>query len=788
MRLSLIPLLVGALALSACDDDPQDPTQQGGALDGDLIPDGTPNDAGPGPDARPDAEPGPTASFKARAGVDRLSLWGAPAEVAVEALDADGAVYRTGTTDPLGSLLMREVPPGTYSLRLADTPDDAVHDLVVLGPDNSLPDVAFYANQRLTEGFGYLTVRDGTTLSAYVFLPGPAEDGPYPTVVNYSGYSPSRPGEALGGPADALCNLYPILCAAPESPSLLLAGLMGYAVVGVNMRGTGCSGGAYDFFDTAQRLDGYDIVEIVARQPWVKHQQVGLVGLSFPGISQLFVAAEQPPSLAAISPMSVISDTYTSTLVPGGVYNLGFALSWIDAVLDRAAPYGHRWIQARVDAGDTVCEENQLLHAQRLDATAKALANPYYSDAVARPVDPTTFVGDITVPVFLTGQWQDEQTGPHFAGLADKFTGAPVFRMVATNGVHIDGFSPQSLRQWASFLDLYVDRRVPGLDPTLESVTPLFMEAVYGSSIPLPPNPYAELGDDYAAAKAAFEAQAPIQIIFESGAHPDVAPAAPAGTFALEFDAWPPPSTVAQRWYLQPDGSLGDTPPVAEDAASAFEHDPAAGDRVTLASGSVDDVPPDWAYAPLVDGHALAFESAPLEADVVMVGHGSVDLWLRSTATDADLEVSLTEIRADGEETLVQNGWLRASHRALRDDATELRPIKSHYAADIAPLVPGEWVEARVEIMPFGHVFRAGSRLRLSVDTPGDSQARWQFILTDFGDTPPTHTIGHDAMHPSSVVLPIIPDVEVPSAPPACGALRGQPCRAYVPLVNPPAP
>ena len=36
---------------------------------------------------------------------------------------------------------------------------------------------------------------------------------------------------------------------------------MGFAVVDVNMRGTGCSGGAFDFFEPLQSLDGYDIVE-----------------------------------------------------------------------------------------------------------------------------------------------------------------------------------------------------------------------------------------------------------------------------------------------------------------------------------------------------------------------------------------------------------------------------------------------------------------------------------------------------------------------------------------------
>ena len=39
------------------------------------------------------------------------------------------------------------------------------------------------------------------------------------------------------------------------------------------MRGTGCSGGAFDFFEPLQNLDGYDVIETVARQPWVRARQ-----------------------------------------------------------------------------------------------------------------------------------------------------------------------------------------------------------------------------------------------------------------------------------------------------------------------------------------------------------------------------------------------------------------------------------------------------------------------------------------------------------------------------------
>ncbi len=793
-RLRFACALVTLLA-AGCEEPPgggahahQTPSD-GAPVDADNGDDAALSDAfllgSPAPDAgEPDAG-GPDLPFEVRAGVEYIAIWRSEPGTAFEILSPAGEVVAEAESDALGSIKFRQLEPGDgYTARAASDPEQAVTDLNVMTWENSLPDPAFY-EQTLQPGFGYLTTRDGTTLSIFVSLPGPVEDGPYPTLVNYSGYSPSRPGEPLGGVAALLCDAYPVFCNAPNFPSGIFAGVMGFAAVGVNVRGTGCSGGAYDYFDKPQLLDGYDVIEIVARQPWAKHGKVGMVGLSFPGITQLFVASTRPPSLAAIAPMSVIADTVSSTLVPGGIYNDGFALSWIRFVLDRAAPYGHGWIQDVVDTGDTICEENQLLHGQKEDAVAKALDNPYYTDEVAAPVDPSTFVDLIEVPVFMVGQWQDEQTGPHFPVLADKFTSAPVFKMLATNGVHMDGFAPQALREWHNFLSLYVAREAPVIDEAVTALVPSFMDEVFGAPLALP-EPRLD-PDDFEAAKAAYEAEPPIQIIFESGAPESVEPGAPQGSFSERFESWPIPGTVARRWYFHPEGRLDRERPGADGGASAFEHDPEAGTRGTLGSGSVNSLQPDWDWRPPVEGKAASFLTAPLPEDLVMVGHGSVDLWLRSTADDADLEVMLSEVREDGMEQYVQAGWLRASHRGLREDATELRPVKAHTEESVEPLVPGEWTETRVELMPFTHIFRAGSRVRLTVDTPGDSMAEWRFLLTEF-DSPPTHDLGHDAAFSSSVVLPVLPDVEVPTAQPACNRLRGQPCREYAPYVNTPAP
>ena len=139
-------------------------------------------------------------------------------------------------------------------------------------------------------------------------------------MIEYSGYGTADP-------------------AGPESGISIVANLLGYTVVDVNMRGTGCSGGAYDFFEPLQGLDGYDVIENVASQPWVKGGKVGMFGISFGGISQLFTAQYQPPSLAAITPLSVIDQTQT-TLYPGGILNTGFAYSWAVDRVDDARPAG----------------------------------------------------------------------------------------------------------------------------------------------------------------------------------------------------------------------------------------------------------------------------------------------------------------------------------------------------------------------------------------------------------------------------------------------------------------
>ncbi|CAN5884628.1 hypothetical protein BH11MYX2_BH11MYX2_08960 [soil metagenome] len=728
----------------------------------------------------------PEGPFKARGSVEQVHVWKAPPATEVAVVDANGARIVAGTTDSHGSIIFRKVAPGTGYHVHSTALDKEVGPIDVLTVENSLPDQSFYAGQTLVAGNQYITTRDGTTLSAYVTLPGPPERGPYPTIVTYSGYAESRPGAPIVPPEkEGLCNLYPIVCVAPTNPSALFAGIFNYATVSVNMRGTGCSGGAYDYFEELQQLDGYDIIETVAAQPWVMNGKVGMVGLSYPGISQLFVASVRPPHLAAIAPMSVIGDSF-STMLPGGMMNEGFAGEWITNVLKGAKPFGQGWEQAQVDAGDAVCGENQLLHDQYVDNIAMARATTYYDPSVFDRYNPSKIVDKIDVPVFLASAFQDEQTGPYFFTLLDKFTASPATRLTVYNGVHIDAFQPAVLGEWIDFLELFVANRVGYDNHSQRVVAPMIFEQVFHTNdLDLPPSRFAGQ-TDVAAARAQWMAEPRVRVLFESGAGPGKPAGEPVPSFEHSFTSFPANGQAPARLYAHADGSLVNTAPTAAGDLS-YALDPDNGTRGILApGGNVWDLLPAYNWRESTACKAVVLETAPLSVAAVNFGTASADLWLRSSVDDADLQVTITEVRPDCEEMYVQAGTQRASLAKSSSAQTDLWPAPSETESDSAKLTPGEWKPIRVGVPIFAHVFRPGSKIRVTIDTPGATRAQWTFKLLPFAGGA-TYDIGSSAAHPSSIELPFVNGVTAPSTLPACPSLRGQPCRVYQAYTNTPA-
>ena len=701
----------------------------------------------------------------------------------VALLDRAGLEVARGTADPAGAFLFRAVEAGSdYQVRSAGT---TVSSLVVTDPEDH-PDPGWYDAQAVTRpissGYGYLTTRDGTSLSVNVNFPITGGSGPWPVVVNYSGYDPSQPGTP---PAESLLYL-----------------AQGYVVVGVNMRGTGCSGGAFEFMEDLQATDGYDLVELLARQTW-SNGDVGLTGISYSGYSQLYVAATQPPHLDAITPLSPYSDTYSAILYPGGILNDGFAVEWATDRQDGAKPRARNWVRTRIDEGDTTCERNQDLRLQSKPLLDRIRATPF-AEHEFDYLNTETFVDRIQVPTYLASQFQDEQTGGSAANLMALFDPATTVFGSFTNGAHVEPMAPSELVQVMAFMDIYVGKKVPALSPVIIAAAPgILANDIFRSSnvdaFAMPPMPFAD-APSYAAAKAGYEAQPHVRIKWENGAVPG-AEGLPLGTAVTRHDTWPPSGLEAEDLYLHPDGQLWDFAATVPDgvarAASAYTYDPSTKRRKTLDAGREEawGPHPDYRWDPLAEGSSLSYLTAPYPGTVAYAGQGSVDLWIRSSAADTDIEVTLTEVRPDGQEVYIQSGWLRASHRKL-DSArsTELVPFHTHQAGDAEPIPGGSFTPVRIELFPFAHVIRAGSQLRLNIEAPGGNQPFWMF---DSLEGTAVNEVGHSTGRPSRIVLPRVPTAQSPAVPaalPACSlgdvttqavSLRNQPCRPYRPARTP---
>jgi hypothetical protein len=645
------------------------------------------------------------------------------------------------------------------------------------------PSTKVYDQSIPKDGYGYLKTRDGTKLAFTVHppqdaanaVPGadppPLPSGPTPTLIEYSGYAYARPSS-------------------PENGIAILANLMGFTVVDVNMRGTGCSGGAFDFFEPLQSLDGYDVIETVVRQPWVLHHKVGMMGISYGGISQLFTAQTNPPHLAAVSPLSVIDNTQT-TLYPGGILNTGFAVDWAKDRVHDAKPAsahgGQPWAYQRIQDGDRVCKANQALHGEAANLLQKIRQNNHYNPKVADPLSPITFVHKIHVPVFMACQWTDEQTGGHCPTLAEHMTGTRRKWFTFTNGTHSDSLDPETFNRWYDFLQLFVAKQAPiTRSAAIQAAGPAIYQFAMGiPGVTMPPDRI-QREPTYASALKAFEALKPIRILFDSGAGGS-SPGQPKPGFEHSFGRFPIPGARGRSWYLSPRGQLRGRSATGSHADSFTWNagaTPLTDFTGNTGAGGLWAATPDYHWQPHPAGTALSYVSSRLKKNTTVIGAGALHLWVRSSTPNVDLQATLTELRPDGKETFVQNGWVRGNERKLDPrKSTPLEPVLSLRKSDVSPMPRHRYVKVTIPMYYEGHAYRAGSRIRVTISAPNGDQPIWSF-----GETRPKETghvsIAFSKRRPSRLSLPVVPGVGVPTGLPPCPGLRGEPCRPYQPTAN----
>jgi len=435
----------------------------------------------------------------------------------------------------------------------------------------------------------------------------------------------------------------------------------------------------------------------------------------------------------------------------------------------------------------------------------KVDANSPYNPPVANPLDPITFVHKIDVPVFMACHWEDEQTGGHCPDLVGHFTGTKLKWFTFTNGAHVDSLDPYTFDSWYDFLELFVAHQAPIVN---QAVIRAAAPAIYQSAMGLPqtdadtlPADPIQLEPTYQAALKAFEALPEVRLLFDNGAGTSPTGSTTAGDpypgFEQSFSTLPVPGTIASWWYFGRRGTLAATLP-ARKGINWYTSNARATALVDY-SGSNTESGGLWSNASAwrwnwqqnPAGTSVSYVSAPLKTNTTVIGAGAVHLWVRSSTPNVDLQATISEVRPDGDETFVQNGWLRADERKLAATAnntldrrsTLLEPVLSMRASDAQPMPKGRFVEVVIPLYHEGHVYRAGSRIRVTISAPNGTQPIWSFARTAPAGTAKV-SVAFSKTMPSSLILPVVPGVNVPTALPPCPSLGNEPCRPYVPFSN----
>jgi uncharacterized protein len=498
----------------------------------------------------------------------------------------------------------------------------------------------------------------------------------------------------------------------------------GYAVLGVSLRGSACSDGVWELFGEQQAKDGAFAVEWAAKQSW-SNGKVATFGYSYGGIMQLWIAAMQPKGLVAATPSNVVADTYRDIGYPGGIFNNVFPPAWGVALQAD-------WALAAATAateGDSKCVANVARNAVEAVPNALAVKIPQhpFDDAWHREHSPGELAERIEVPVLAVRTWQDEETGGRQDSWWEK-TDPEKTWLVSSPGNHlVYSTSTAIVPELEAFFDFHVKGIRNGFDRT-PRVRIWHETTVKGS------NPRSVTTQD----------RLPAQV----------------GEASL---------------YLGEGGRLGNAPEADGDTDYAYPvESPAVVD--TASQGLQDTARVNtWTAVPYLALGRAHYTTPPLAKTVTSYGPSSADLWVSTTAPDVDVQVTVTEVRPDGQEVWVQRGWLRASHRAL-DEArsTPFTPHHPHTRATTTDMPAGKPQLLRVEIHPFGHTFRKGSSLRIWVEQPSLT-GLWGF---DTRKTPQTVTVHHGKAHPSRVVLGVLPAANVEADLPSCENLLNLACRA----------
>lgn len=532
----------------------------------------------------------------------------------------------------------------------------------------------------------YVPMRDGCRLALDAWVPEGAT-GPVPAILIHTPYY-RRFALAPGSASEPSPN-------AGKFRDLFVP--RGYAVVVVDIRGTGASFGTRDSFRSPNEMhDAREIADWIVAQPW-SDGRIGATGISYPGAASDFLAGTGHKAVRAIAPLFAVWDTWADHYYPGGLYLNRLAQVYDELMV--AMDHDRRDLLQQFayfrdpdlrgpcpvdeDTDGALLREAVAQHRSNFrqpdflpDLAFREEPLPYDPDFSSANISPYSVRGRIgkDVAVLAVSGWSDG------AGYANGAIAR--FLTLKDNPVHL------LLGPWDHGARVNVS-------PWRRDVAPQF--ALLGEIL--------RFFDEYLTGRATG-------LRDEARVH----------YFSIHAERWQSGDT----WPVVPDRSrlnlqaqaLFEGAPGEGTATHFTDHSWGTGHHTRyerLAGLDNREHGTEWQERQKALPH---YDSAPLPRDMELTGHAVADLLLASSEPDAALLCYLSEVEEDGTVRYVTEGMLRALHRKEAPCPPEYQaawPWRTFHRADAKPLTPGEPERMRVPLLPVSWVFKRGSRIRFSL-------------------------------------------------------------------------
>jgi putative CocE/NonD family hydrolase len=591
---------------------------------------------------------------------------------------------------------------------------------------------SFPLYKNFTSDSVYIQMRDGIRLAADVYLPRklPA-DAKIPAIIYLTRYVRSFE------PKFPFSVITKTLFGQIKKKEVAFFTSYGYAVVIVDVRGTGASYGTRTMeFSQEEVEDGKEIVDWIIQQPW-SNQKVGTTGISYLGTTAEMLLVNQHPAVRACIPRSSIFDLYNDIVFPGGVRHGKFIEVWRDTT--------------------RALDKNKMKYIGALANTIVKNAKPVSNDK-----DRTDY---------HTAKHQHQQNFDIFEGM---------YKITYRNEPHpdlnrsINEFSVHHFRKKIEDSQTPVYRIGGWYDGSLaNSAIKGYLSTANSVKLTIGPwdhGPAQNISPFTRSNRQHFDVHGEMLRFFDyhlKDIDNGIMKEQPISYYAMgreewrKTEHWPVKNTEYITYLLSADHSIVNISKDRKEGMLSCKIDPSFGTgggsrwnsltvkyRYTKKIGYF-----DWAKR---TKNLLHFISQPVSHDMELTGHAAAEIYLSSNAKDVQLFIYIDSIDSNGKVTYITEGQFRGIHRKISDEQPPypmFGPYHTFRSEDALEWIPNKVEKLHFELIPTSHLIPKDHCIRILV---AGADADHFDAIDDESGNPTELELFCTREHPSAIHLPLL--------------------------------